>query len=208
MAANSRYELQLREASRLVAELAGVAAEQYQLVYQSRSGPPTQPWLEPDVLDSIKELHTQGIADIIIVPIGFISDHMEVLYDLDTEAHDLCQQLSINMIRVPTIGTHPRFVSMIRELIIERMTEATDKVCLGNLGPSHDVCLLIVFERHRTRWSSCWCECKSCIRWQTSLNYKVITNDAQQMSIVVLNYFCCQLKRVSHSNLVTRFSPR
>jgi protoporphyrin/coproporphyrin ferrochelatase len=140
MAANSRYELQLREASRLVAELAGVAAEQYQLVYQSRSGPPTQPWLEPDILDSIKQLHTQGITDLIIVPIGFISDHMEVLYDLDTEAHDLCQQLSINMIRVPTIGTHPKFVSMIRELIVERMTDSKNKACLGQMGPSHDVC--------------------------------------------------------------------
>ena len=139
MAENCRYEAQLREASRLVAEGAGV--ENWELVYQSRSGSPQQPWLEPDICDRIQQLHAaSGLADLIIVPIGFISDHMEVLFDLDTDAKNLCEQLGIRMQRSATVGDHPRFVSMIRELIVERMTDAADRPALGKLGSSHDVC--------------------------------------------------------------------
>jgi protoporphyrin/coproporphyrin ferrochelatase len=141
MAATSRYEAQLREASRLVAEGAGLASAQWELVYQSRSGPPQQPWLEPDVNDRIKELHAAGgLADLIIVPIGFISDHLEVIYDLDTEAKQLCDEIGVSMQRAATVGDHPRFIRMIRELIVERMTEAAERPALGALGPSHDVC--------------------------------------------------------------------
>jgi protoporphyrin/coproporphyrin ferrochelatase len=139
MAENSRYELQLREASRLVAEGAGV--DRWELVYQSRSGPPQQQWLEPDINERIMQLHAAcGLAALIIVPIGFISDHMEVLYDLDTEAKDLCARLGIHMQRAATVGVHPRFIRMIRELIVERITDAVDRPALGTLGPSHDVC--------------------------------------------------------------------
>src|SRR5690606_33530874 len=92
MAANCDYERQLREASRLVAEQAGVA--RWELVYQSRSGPPRQPWLEPDICQRIQELHAAtGLKEVVVVPIGFISDHMEVLYDLDTEAKTVCENL-------------------------------------------------------------------------------------------------------------------
>jgi ferrochelatase len=140
MAANCKYETQLAETARLVAAGAGLTPEQSQCVYQSRSGPATQPWLEPDVCDVIRELPAQGITDVIIVPYGFISDHMEVLYDLDTEARDLCGELGLAMIRTPTVGTDPRFVRMIRDLIVERIEETPERSVLGGLGASHDVC--------------------------------------------------------------------
>ncbi len=139
MAANCRYELQLQEACQLVAERAGI--DDWRLVYQSRSGPPTQPWLEPDVCDTIREMHATGdLQDLVVVPIGFISDHMEVLFDLDTEAKQLCDDLGVHMLRVPTVGVHPQFVSMVRELVVERMSDHADRPALGGLGPSHDVC--------------------------------------------------------------------
>jgi len=137
MAAGCKYEAQLQEASRLVAE--GVGASNWRLVYQSRSGPPQQPWLEPDVCDYIREKQSD-LRDVVVVPIGFISDHLEVLYDLDTEAKQLCDELGINMIRVATVGTHPRFVRMIRELIEERLADVPNRAALGTLGASHDVC--------------------------------------------------------------------
>lgn len=140
MAANCKYESQLAETARLVASSAGIALEQYQCVYQSRSGPATQPWLEPDVCDVIRQLPERGITDVIIVPYGFISDHMEVLYDLDTEARDLCGELGLGMIRTPTVGTDARFVRMIRDMIVERSEESAQRASLGSLGPSHDVC--------------------------------------------------------------------
>jgi ferrochelatase len=139
MADGCRYEQQLAEACRLVAEGAGVG--DWELVYQSRSGPPQQPWLEPDVCDRIEELHAAGgLRDVILVPIGFISDHMEVLFDLDTEARQTCERLGVRMQRASTAGVHPRFVRMIRELIVERMTGSADRPALGVLGASHDVC--------------------------------------------------------------------
>ncbi len=139
MADNCRYEKQLREACRLVAEQLGHA--NYELVYQSRSGPPQQPWLEPDVCDYIAERHTAGtLSDVVLLPIGFISDHMEVIYDLDTEARQLCEQLGIGFQRAPTVGVNPKFVRMIRDLIQERIVGAADRPALGALGPSHDVC--------------------------------------------------------------------
>lgn len=139
MASRCKYELQLREACRLVAE--GAGHERWQLVYQSRSGPPQQPWLEPDVCDQLRELHARGgLRDVVIVPIGFVSDHIEILFDLDTEARQVCRDLGVNMVRVSTVGTHPRFVSMVRELVLERTCDQGERVALGNLGPSHDVC--------------------------------------------------------------------
>ena len=137
MAATSRYEVQLTEACRLVSERLG--RSDWRLVYQSRSGPPSQPWLGPDIGDYLRELHAAGTRDVVIVPIGFISDHMEVLYDLDTEASELCEQLGLHMVRAATVGNHPAFVSMIRELVRERMGELPPR-WLGNLGPSHNVC--------------------------------------------------------------------
>jgi protoporphyrin/coproporphyrin ferrochelatase len=139
MAENCRYEEQLREACRLVAE--GMGRHNWALVYQSRSGPPQQPWLEPDIGCFIEARHQESpIRDAVIVPIGFISDHMEVLFDLDTEVRQLCERLGINVVRVATVGTHPRFVRMIRELIEERKSDSPQRLALGPLGPSHDVC--------------------------------------------------------------------
>jgi protoporphyrin/coproporphyrin ferrochelatase len=140
MAATSQYESQLREASRLIA--AGVARNDWRLVYQSRSGPPSQPWLEPDVGVAIKEIAQSGDKDVVVVPIGFISDHMEVLFDLDEEAQNIARQLGLSMVRAATVGTHPRFVRMIRELVQERLSENPERLALGALGPSHDVCPL------------------------------------------------------------------
>ena len=140
MADGCRYVAQLSEASRLVADSAG--APNWQLVYQSRSGPPTQPWLEPDVCDRIRQLHGEGVRRLVIAPIGFISDHMEVLYDLDTEAADLCRELGIEMVRAETVGTDPAFVSMVRDLIAERHFQEPARVAIGALPASHDVCPL------------------------------------------------------------------
>ena len=138
MADNCAYVAQLQEACRLVTE--GLGREQWRLVYQSRSGPPTQPWLEPDILDYLRELRQQAVQDVVVVPIGFISDHMEVLYDLDTEAQQLADELNLNLVRAGTVGTHPRFITMIRELIVERMNDNPVRLALGTMGPSHDVC--------------------------------------------------------------------
>jgi ferrochelatase len=139
MAAGCDYEAQLRETCRLVAEAAGVGAERWRLVFQSRSGPPTQPWLEPDILEHLGALKSAGATDAVVHPVGFISDHMEVLYDLDTEAKKLSDEIGLNMIRAATVGTHPEFVSMIRELILER-AEGAPARALGTRGSSHDTC--------------------------------------------------------------------
>ncbi|MDQ3820608.1 MAG: ferrochelatase, partial [Acidobacteriota bacterium] len=136
MADTSDYEKQLRETCRLVAE--GISHKNWRLVFQSRSGPPTQAWLEPDILDYLTELKGAGTTDVVIAPVGFISDHMEVIYDLDTEARALSEKLGLNMVRASTVGAHPTFVKMIRELVIERMNPDLPKRYLGIHGPSHD----------------------------------------------------------------------
>lgn len=129
MAANCDYEAQLREASRLVAEALG--QPKWQLAFQSRSGPPTQPWLEPDVCDCLRELKSKGVNDVVISPIGFVSDHMEIVYDLDTEARRVCDGIGLNMVRAATAGTHPAFIKMIRELIMERIELGQPRRSMG-----------------------------------------------------------------------------
>ncbi len=139
MADNSRYEEQLREAARLICQAAQHGP--WELVFQSRSGPPQQPWLEPDVCDRINQLHAEkDIQQVIVQPLGFISDHMEVLYDLDHEAADLCIEKGIQLIRAATVGVHPRFISMIVDLIEERLNTDTGRPYIGGYGPSHDLC--------------------------------------------------------------------
>jgi ferrochelatase len=142
MARTSSYELQLKEASRLVAAELGVPSSHWSLVYQSRSGRPQDPWLEPDILDQIRDLNERGTTHLIIHPIGFLSDHMEVLYDLDEEARRLCEQLGLFMVRSRTVGTHRAFVRMLRELICERVARAPveERKAMGQFGPSHDHC--------------------------------------------------------------------
>ena len=137
MAANCEYAPQLTESSRLVAETLG--QQNWQLVYQSRSGSPMIPWLGPDVCDHLRELKATGVTDVVVAPIGFISDHMEVIYDLDVEAKKVADEIGLNMVRAATAGTHPLFVKMIRELILER-TDGIPVRTVGLHGPSHDVC--------------------------------------------------------------------
>jgi len=138
MAANCEYQAQLLETSGLVAQ--GIGHERWRLVFQSRSGSPAQPWLEPDIRDYLVELRKAGTQDVVIVPVGFISDHMEVIYDLDTEARTLCDKIGLNMIRASTVGVHPKFISMIRELILERTNPSHPRLFLGTAGPGHDLC--------------------------------------------------------------------
>jgi len=138
MASTSDYVQQLQEVRTLVSRRLGTSNDA--LVYQSRSGAPGQPWLEPDILDYIRDVKQKDLATAVVVaPISFISDHMEVLYDLDIEARQLCDSLSLPMTRAKTVGVHPKFIAMIRELILER-TSGTERRALGSLGARPDMC--------------------------------------------------------------------
>ena len=139
MANTSEYVPQLEEVRRLISE----ALEQKNdvLVYQSRSGAPGQPWLDPDILDYLRRVKGENLASaVVLAPIGFISDHMEVLYDLDVEARQLCDSLALPMVRAKTVGVHPKFIGMIRELILERMNPGSERSAVGSLGPRPDLC--------------------------------------------------------------------
>jgi ferrochelatase len=138
MAAGCAYVAQLEEACRLVA--AGAGRADWGLAYQSRSGSPHQPWLEPDILDHLRALRDEAATDVVVAPIGFVSDHMEVRYDLDLEARGRAEELGLNLVRAGTAGSHPRFVSMVRELVEERLREARERPALGTLGPVPDIC--------------------------------------------------------------------
>jgi len=128
-----------------VRELTGVA-HAHELVYCSRSGAPHVPWLEPDVNDRLEELAADGTPAVVLVPVGFVSDHMEVVYDLDTEALATAERLGLPARRAASAGTHPGFVSAVRELLLERAArergEPVERPALGRLGPSHDCCPL------------------------------------------------------------------
>lgn len=139
MANTCDYVQQLEEVRKLVSARLGF--ENDALVYQSRSGAPGQPWLEPDILDYLREVKDRNLASaVVIAPISFISDHMEVLYDLDIEARQLCDSLSLPMVRPKTVGVHSKFIQMIRELILERTVPGSERRALGSLGPREDVC--------------------------------------------------------------------
>ncbi|MEV6581593.1 ferrochelatase [Streptomyces sp. NPDC051582] len=116
----------------------------WELVYQSRSGAPHIPWLEPDICDHLESLHGAGAPAVVMVPIGFVSDHMEVLYDLDTEATAKAAELGLPIARSATVGADPRFAAAVRELVLERAAaergEPVERCALGTLGPSHDLC--------------------------------------------------------------------
>jgi ferrochelatase len=138
MARNCDYAAQLGETSRLVADALDV--RHWRLVFQSRSGSPSQPWLGPDIRDYLRELKADGVEDLVVAPIGFVSDHMEIVYDLDTEAMALCRELGLNMIRAATASTHPAFIEMVRQLILERVYPGTARRSLGRFGPHADDC--------------------------------------------------------------------
>jgi ferrochelatase len=139
MANSSDYVRQLEEVRRLVSGALGHRNDV--LVYQSRSGAPGQPWLEPDILDYLRQVKAGNLASaVVLAPISFISDHMEVLYDLDVEARQLCDSLALPITRAKTVGVHPKFIGMIRELILERMNPGSERRALGSLGARGDVC--------------------------------------------------------------------
>ncbi len=140
MAANCNYVRQLEETCRLVAEASGIDPARYSLVYQSRSGRPTDPWLGPDILEHLADLSAAGERDVIVQPVGFLSDHMEILFDLDEEARVKAGELGLNMVRAGTAGTHPRFVAMLVELIRERIESLPERKAVGRFAASHDVC--------------------------------------------------------------------
>ncbi|HEX6500738.1 MAG TPA: ferrochelatase [Micromonosporaceae bacterium] len=143
-----RYEAQLREAARLVADAAAPDLP-WDLVWQSRSGPPQVPWLEPDVNDHLEALHGAGVSGVVVSPIGFTSDHLEVLWDLDNEAAQTAAKLGLGYARAATPGTDPRFVAMVAELVRERLDDsrssapdhraATPRRALGTV-PTWDTC--------------------------------------------------------------------
>ncbi len=139
MASACSYEAQLYEAAQLTMAAAGRQDQSFDLVYQSRSGPPQMPWLEPDVNDHLAALSSEGVSSVALVPIGFISDHMEVMFDLDTQAAQTAADLGMSLTRVPTVGIAPRFITMIRELIEEQLN-AKPKLHLGTDGPWPDDC--------------------------------------------------------------------
>jgi ferrochelatase len=141
------YSRQHRDLSETIA--AGVAEElgvevPWSLVYCSRSGSPRQPWLEPDVGDHLRALADQAVPGVAVVPIGFVSDHMEVVYDLDTEARDVAQEVGLPFARAATVGTHPEFVAGLVDLLVERAAlargEQPPRPVLGDLPPVHVVC--------------------------------------------------------------------
>ena len=140
MAQNCDYEAQLLETCRLVAD--SVNHQKWRLVFQSRSGAPGMPWLEPDINDYLRELAAKETRDVVVQPIGFISDHQEVIFDLDTQAKATAKSLGINLVRAKTVGTHPAFVAMIRELILERMTPNAPARFSGTRGAKSDICPL------------------------------------------------------------------
>lgn len=117
---------------------------EWDLVYCSRSGSPRVPWLEPDVNDHLEALHGEGHDTVVLAPIGFVSDHMEVVFDLDTEAAETAERLGMTVVRAATAGTHPAFVAAVRALLLERAAarrgEEVERPTLGALPASHDLC--------------------------------------------------------------------
>ncbi|HEU5082412.1 MAG TPA: ferrochelatase [Acidimicrobiales bacterium] len=143
MAETSDYQAQLVDEATLVAERVAVPTVRdgadWDLVYQSRSGPPQVPWLEPDIVDHLRSLHQRGDDVVVVVPIGFTSDHMEVVYDLDTQAAEAARSMGMTMVRAGTVGTHPLFVRGLVDVLDEHLVGATP-AALGSLGPRVNPC--------------------------------------------------------------------
>ena len=133
------YRRQQHETARLVAEAVRGPGAEFDLVWQSRSGPPQVPWLGPDINDHLYAVAAQGVASVLIAPTGFVSDHLEVLWDLDNEAAQTAAELGLTMARAATAGIHPAFVGAVCELVRER-TDGAPARALGPLGPSWNEC--------------------------------------------------------------------
>jgi protoporphyrin/coproporphyrin ferrochelatase len=143
MSRHCDYEAQHYETCRLVMQRLqaeeGGQPRPWQLVFNSRSGPEFVPWLVPDVNDHLRDLHAAGSPGAVVVPVGFVSDHMEVIYDLDVEAAETAASVGLPFARAATVGTDARFVAMIRELVLERH-DGLEPRALGTRGPSWDQC--------------------------------------------------------------------
>jgi protoporphyrin/coproporphyrin ferrochelatase len=137
MATNCLYESQLRQTCQAIAQKA--EHTNWELVFQSRSGPPTQPWLEPDICQHLRALKARGVTDVVVQPVGFLFDHMEVIFDLETEARKLCQELDINFVRADTVGKDPLFVRMVGELIEKGVHQQSGQELIG-IADNHDFC--------------------------------------------------------------------
>ena len=138
MASGCRYVEQLSEASALVSDRVG--ADDWELVFQSRSGPPSQPWLAPDVCDRLRELRGGSVSHVCVAPIGFLSDHLEVLFDLDVESMEVARDVGIEFKRAATVGNHSVFVSCVCDLIEERLGGGTARASVGQLAALPDAC--------------------------------------------------------------------
>jgi ferrochelatase len=139
MARGCAYETQLAASSALVAD--ALKLKRWRLVYQSNNASyGREPWLGPDIRDALRESEAEGIKAVVVAPIGFVCDHMEVIMDLDVDAAAVARELSLTMVRAGTVGTHPAYVAMVRELIVERIAPGSPRRALGSLGPSHDRC--------------------------------------------------------------------
>lgn len=138
-AANGLYAAQQRETARLVSEAVRGVGAPFDLVWQSRSGPPQVPWLEPDVNDHLRALAASGVRAVVVTPSGFVSDHLEVRWDLDVEARATAESLGLRYARAKTVGTHPEFVAAIRELVQEMLADTPPRA-LGTLGLTGVVC--------------------------------------------------------------------
>jgi protoporphyrin/coproporphyrin ferrochelatase len=125
MAAQSPYVQQLETSARLIADKLG--HRRWSLVYQSRSGKPADPWLEPDIGDAMRNLAAEGCKDVVVAPIGFVCDHVEVLYDLDIEAKQIAENHGVKMCRVSCLNDHPTFIRMIAEVIQDKIKSAGDR---------------------------------------------------------------------------------
>lgn len=138
MARGCDYAAQLNETCRLVAEKIG--RTNWQLAYQSRSGAPHVPWLEPDINDKLREIKNENRKAVVVHPIGFLSDHQEVIFDLDTQAKETAAEIGLEFARAATPGTHPKFVEMTRELILERVQNRFERPFVGERGAKEDIC--------------------------------------------------------------------
>ena len=138
MARHADYEEQLRDASALVAQEAGLS--EFQLAFQSNNARTGVPWLTPTIEDVLTTVRDAGHDDVVVAPIGFVCDHMEVVLDLDVEARAHAHEIGLNMVRAATVGTHPDYVRMVHDLIVERVTARVERPTLGSRGPLPDVC--------------------------------------------------------------------
>ncbi len=138
MAEHAPYEAQLHEACGLVA--AALEHDEWALAYQSNNAAYGEPWLETDICEELRDLGRLGVQDVVVMPIGFVCDHMEIVLDLDIEAQVVADEAGVNMVRAATVGAHPTYVGMVRELIEERMSSNSERLSFGRLGPSHDFC--------------------------------------------------------------------